>query len=71
MFDSVTDMKATFDIERVLELVQENQDGLSNYGICGSCGHEQDGCEPDARNYECESCGKKNVFGAEEALFMI
>lgn len=38
-------------------------------GICESCGHEQAGCEPDARNYRCENCGKFSVYGAEEMLF--
>jgi hypothetical protein len=37
-------------------------------GICRACGEEQSGCEPDARNYECESCGAHEVFGAEELL---
>jgi len=41
-----------------------------NLGICTSCGEEQGGCEPDARNYECESCGEMTVFGAEELMFM-
>lgn len=54
-----------------MELVEENTFGLSNYGVCLACGHEQDGCEPDAREYECESCGENKVYGAEECLFMI
>jgi hypothetical protein len=28
------------------------------------------GCEPDARRYRCNECGKKTVFGAQEALLM-
>ena len=39
-------------------------------GICTSCGAEQGGCEPDARKYECEACGMRTVYGAEELLFM-
>lgn len=39
-------------------------------GICLSCGEIQGGCEPDARGYPCESCGKKTVYGCEEALIM-
>lgn len=62
-------MKAN--IDRIMELVEENTFGLSNYGVCLACGHEQDGCEPDAREYECESCGENKVYGAEECLFMI
>jgi hypothetical protein len=37
-------------------------------GFCVSCGFEQGGCEPDARNYECENCGSLRVFGAEQLL---
>ena len=37
-------------------------------GFCKECGHSQDGCEPDARGYKCESCGAMEVYGAEEML---
>ena len=40
-------------------------------GICIRCGQEQEGVEPDARKYECESCGKPKVYGAEELLMMV
>ena len=39
-------------------------------GICTACGAEADGCEPDARHYLCEACGKHEVFGIEELLLM-
>ena len=39
-------------------------------GFCIACGSSQDGCEPDARRYECESCGKKFVYGTQELLIM-
>jgi len=35
-----------------------------------ACGEEQAGVEPDATKYKCESCGKKEVYGAEEGLLM-
>jgi DNA-directed RNA polymerase subunit RPC12/RpoP len=37
-------------------------------GICIKCGYEQEGVEPDARKYECEDCGERKVYGAEELL---
>jgi hypothetical protein len=38
-------------------------------GWCCNCESFSTGCcEPDARRYECESCGERTVFGAEEAL---
>jgi hypothetical protein len=39
-------------------------------GICLACGEIRDCCEPDARNYKCESCGERKVFGVEELLMM-
>lgn len=53
-----------------MSLIENNMFGIGNDGICLSCGEIQDGCEPDARNYECECCGGKNVFGLEEAMIM-
>lgn len=46
--------------------VEEVIHGDNNVGWCRFCGNEQDGCEPDARNYECEECGAAQVYGAEE-----
>ena len=37
---------------------------------CQACGATAHNCEPDARGYECESCGKPEVYGAEEMLMM-
>jgi DNA-directed RNA polymerase subunit RPC12/RpoP len=39
-------------------------------GLCLTCGAQAEGVEPDARHYECESCGAKRVFGMEELLVM-
>ena len=41
-----------------------------NCGICIACGHTQDCCEPDAREYRCEGCGRDTVYGAEELIIM-
>jgi hypothetical protein len=40
----------------------------SGLGICIECGSTQEGAEPDARNLLCEDCGKRSVYGIEEAL---
>ncbi len=49
----------------------EYRDANNEYlGFCLACGNEQGGCEPDARQYECESCGAKKVYGIEELLMM-
>jgi hypothetical protein len=39
-------------------------------GYCLACGAERECCEPDARKYECEVCGEKQVYGVEELLIM-
>jgi hypothetical protein len=44
---------------------------LDNPGFCLACGADADGCEPDARGYECEVCGKPKVYGAEEVALMV
>lgn len=57
-------------IDTVAEAVKREICGLENPGFCLACGEEADGCEPDARNYTCESCGKREVYGAAEILLM-
>jgi hypothetical protein len=39
-------------------------------GFCLSCGEQVYGVEPDVRNYTCDECGAKEVFGASELLLM-
>ena len=40
-------------------------------GICLACGElAEDGVEPDAEGYVCESCGEPRVVGIEQALLM-
>jgi Zn finger protein HypA/HybF involved in hydrogenase expression len=39
-------------------------------GWCLACGEDAYNVEPDARRYTCEACGKKAVYGAQEALIM-
>lgn len=58
-------------LRRIESLARAQMFGLENPGLCLVCGHEQDGCEPDARRYECEACGERKVFGAQEILLMV
>lgn len=51
-------------IDQVIAAVEADR----NLGFCVHCGEEAHGVEPDARNYKCESCGERQVFGAEEIL---
>ena len=39
-------------------------------GRCRACGDAAYGVEPDARGYECESCGASEVYGLEELMMM-
>jgi len=57
-----------FQFELAQEEYQELQD--SNGGFCIKCGSETYGIEPDAHEYECEECGEKGVYGAEELMMM-
>lgn len=54
-------------LEDVLEAVEADD----NSGFCLACGEQAYGVEPDAREYECESCGEAQVCGAEECLIML
>jgi hypothetical protein len=58
-------------VERVMEAAQREMFELDNPGFCLICGEEAEGCEPDARNYKCESCGAEQVFGAEEIILSV
>jgi hypothetical protein len=51
-------------LEEVMDAVQQDD----NLGFCLNCGEMAYGVEPDARKYECESCGQRQVYGAEELL---
>ena len=53
-------------IDRIIQAIKDDD----NIGFCIACGEEVYGVEPDARCYECESCGELKVYGAEELLLM-
>lgn len=57
---------------RVSMAASEFEEACDAYqGFCTNCRRiTSDSVEPDAREYECESCGERTVYGAEEALFM-
>ena len=56
--------QCTFDLEQIEEAMDDQ------CGFCTACGAEKDCCEPDAREYECDECGERAVFGAEELVLM-
>lgn len=39
-------------------------------GLCIECHEIAEGVEPDARNYCCDACGAKAVYGLEELIVM-
>jgi hypothetical protein len=57
-------------VDRIIDGAQRQMFGTDNVGFCLACKEEADGCEPDARAYECEACGASEVYGASEILMM-
>lgn len=57
------------DLGAVLAAAKESMFGMTDTGFCLACGTETIHIEPDARKVECEECGEKMVYGAEELLF--
>ena len=57
--------------EVILEASQRRMKSLDDPGLCLACGNEQHGCEPDARRYKCEACGKRQVYGSDELVMEI
>jgi hypothetical protein len=64
-------MHESITLEMITPLAESQMFGTANSGVCLACGEERDGCEPDARNYECYACGEMKVYGAEEILIML
>jgi hypothetical protein len=58
-------------LQRVSEALERYHTNLDNPGFCTACGADAEGCEPDARGYECEVCEAPAVYGAEELLFYL
>lgn len=58
-------------LRKLEKAVRSEMFGLENPGFCIACGSEHGGCEPDAREYPCGSCGKKTVYGAQEIMMEI
>jgi hypothetical protein len=73
MLEKKTEMKIhpSLTAERITEAAERRLSTLDNPGFCICCGEEAEGCEPDAHEYECESCGEASVYGAEELLIQI
>ena len=57
-----------YDVESGQDIVIDAINHEEYLGFCISCGSDQYNVEPDARQYRCECCGKRSVYGAEEIL---
>ena len=58
------------DPDELLAAAEASTFGDEYIGFCTNCGEEAYGVEPDAREYECESCGERKVYGAPELVVM-
>ena len=65
------DVNPKVTVEAVAEACERHQTSLDDPGFCIMCGCEACGVEPDARKYECESCGAHCVYGAEELAILM
>ena len=63
-------MHPSITVARVCALAESSMFGMENPGLCIACGEEAEGVEPDGERYECESCGRRAVYGAEQLLLM-
>jgi hypothetical protein len=66
-----TQVHASVTAERVVEACEREMTSLDNPGICIACGQDADGCEPDARKYQCESCVERAIYGAQDLAMMM
>jgi len=64
-------MHPTVTLDRITTAVERQMTTLDDPGFCTACGAEAGGVEPDARRYECESCGSHAVYGAEELFIRL
>lgn len=64
-------MHPSLTCERIMQACEDSRLSLDDPGFCVKCGAEAFGVEPDARQYECESCGALAVYGAEELLIRV
>ncbi len=64
-------MHPSITAKRIADACERRANSLDNPGFCIACGVDAEDCEPDARNYTCNSCGEHKVFGAEELAIMI
>jgi len=61
----------SINLDRITEACESSMTSLDNPGFCVACGEDAEGVEPDAERYECEVCGAKAVYGAEQLLLML
>jgi hypothetical protein len=55
-------------VARLQALYEADEDTL---GVCIECGEEQDGVEPDAERYVCQSCKRPGVFGVQQLFLLL
>lgn len=55
-------------IHFTLEEYEELEESMA--GACIACGAWRNCCEPDAREYPCDECGRNTVYGAGELVLM-
>ena len=55
-----------------IDLIVDAVEADEHIGFCVACGEmSEDNVEPDAREYKCDNCGERAVYGAEELILYI
>lgn len=65
------DIHKSVTYDRIMAAQERWNTSLDNPGICLACGADAEDVEPDACTYECEVCGEKAVYGADELAMAI
>lgn len=66
----ITDSKGRNWVYQSSDMIAAAIECDEDLGFCIKCGAEHGGIEPDARQYPCEECGERRVYGAEEILLL-
>jgi predicted RNA-binding Zn-ribbon protein involved in translation (DUF1610 family) len=57
-------------LDKAMDIIASDSHGEGVCAACGATGRHLFYVEPDARKYECDTCGEHTVYGAEEIVLL-